>query len=129
MDKRLHRLEIWNKCFSFAGGFVGGVVAVFGMKFPRLLWPWILRMRIDLLYHKLLLPKDPVIGEDPEFIIARVHEANPSKVEHQLMRVERTRHTHLLGHFTFADHDIALQIHELKSELIPSLRIRQFDID
>jgi len=33
MDRRLHRLEIWNKCFSFAGGFVGGVVAVLGMKF------------------------------------------------------------------------------------------------
>ena len=32
MDKRLHRLEIWNKCFSFAGGFVGGVAAVFGIK-------------------------------------------------------------------------------------------------
>ena len=33
MDQRLHKLEIWNKCVSFAGGFVGGVVAVLGMKF------------------------------------------------------------------------------------------------
>ncbi|MEN6464017.1 MAG: hypothetical protein ABFD62_02450 [Syntrophaceae bacterium] len=33
MDARLHTLEFWNKCFSFAGGFVGGVAAVFGMKF------------------------------------------------------------------------------------------------
>ena len=89
----------------------------------------VLRIRIDLLHHELLLSEDPVIGEDPEFVIARMHEAYPSEIKHQLMCIEGAWDTHFLGHFAFADHGVALKVHELQPELIAALRIRQFDID
>jgi len=32
MDERLKKLEKWNACMAFAGGVVGGIAAILGIK-------------------------------------------------------------------------------------------------
>lgn len=32
MDDRLKKLEKWNTCMAFAGGVVGGIAAILGIK-------------------------------------------------------------------------------------------------